>query len=125
MKEQHQKQFAGLWMDHHNSILITDENGEYAVRDKIKADQYHGGKGEHAANRAEQADNRKYFKTIASQIEKYDEIFIFGPGKSQEEFLNFLHEDSHFKNKKITLGSADQITDHQMIAKVRDFFSPA
>lgn len=125
MKEQQQQ--AGVWMDHRTSILITQENegGAYAVQGKVKANEYHGDKGEHAANKAEQADNRKYFKTIASLIGKYDEIFIFGPGKSQEEFLNFLDGDTHFKGKKITLGSSEHITDHQMIAKVRDFFNPS
>jgi hypothetical protein len=52
----------------------------------------------------------------------YDEIYLFGPGKSQEELRNFLHEDSHFKNKRVAVGSASHMTDHQMVAKVRDFF---
>ena len=123
MKEGHQKQYAGVWMDHHHAILITQENGEFGIGDKIKADQYHGYSGEHGAMNAEKADNRKYYKTIASHISKFDEILIFGPGKSQEEFLNFLHDDQHFKNKKITLDTAGNITDPQMIAKVRDFFN--
>jgi hypothetical protein len=48
---------------------------------------------------------------------------IFGAGKAQEQFKNFLMEDAHFKTKKITIDSADTLTDPQMIAKVRDFFS--
>ncbi len=90
---------------------------------RSEAGQYHGDKGEHAYNNAEKTDNRKYFKTIGNQLLKYDEIFIFGPGKSQEEFLNFLHDDHHFKSKKITLGSAEKMTDPQTVAKVRDFFT--
>lgn len=118
-----QKQLAGVWMDHHNAIFVTQTDGEFAIQDeKIVAGEYHGDKGEHAYNNAEKTDNRKYFKTIASQLLKYDEIFIFGPGKSQEEFLNFLHDDNHFKSKKITLGSAEKMTDPQTVAKVREFF---
>ncbi len=123
MKDQHQKQYAGVWMDHHNALFITSVDGEFTLRDdKVIAGEYHGDKGEHAYNNAEKTDNRKYFKTIASQLLNYDEIFIFGPGKSQEEFLNFLEDDNHFKNKKITLGSAEKMTDPQTVAKVRDFF---
>jgi stalled ribosome rescue protein Dom34 len=118
-----QKQCAGVWMDHHNAILITSEDGAYGAQEKIKADQYHGHSGEHGAMNAEKADNRKYFKTIANHILKYDEILIFGPGKSQEEFQNFLMEDQHFKSKKITLDTTGNITDAQMIARVRDFFN--
>ena len=124
MKDQHEKQYAGVWMDHHNALFITRDNGEFALQEeKIVAGEYHGDKGEHAYMNAEKTDNRKYFKTIANHLLKFDEIFIFGPGKSQEEFLNFLHEDQHFKNKKITLGSAEKLTNPQTIAKVKDFFN--
>ena len=125
MKQEHQKQYAGVWMDHHNALLITDENesGSFTIHDKIVAGEYHGDKGEHAAMNAEKTDNRKYYKTIAHRLLNFDEVLILGPGTAQEELLNFLHEDQHFKNKKITLDTASHITDHQMIAKVRDFFS--
>ena len=126
MKDQHQKQYAGVWMDHHNAVFIPFTDGAFAIQeDKVVAGEYHGDKGEHAYNNAEKTDNRKYFKTIASQLLKYDEIYIFGPGKSQEEFLNFLNDEKHFKNKKITLGSAEKMTDPQTVAKVRDFFKNA
>ena len=124
MKQEQPKQYAGVWMDHHNAIFITDTDGSFAInQDKVVAGQYHGDKGEHASMIAEKTDNRKYFKTIAQRLLTFDEVLIFGPGKSQEELLNFLHEDQHFKHKKITLDSASQISDNQMIAKVRDFFS--
>ena len=124
MKETQPKLFAGVWMDHRNALFIASENEStgYSILNKVKAGEYHGDKGEHAANNAERADNRKYFKSIANLLLKYDEILIIGPGKSQEEFQNFLKEDSHFRDKKITVDSAGQITDNQMIAIVRDFF---
>jgi stalled ribosome rescue protein Dom34 len=124
MKQEHQKQYAGVWMDHHNALFITRDNGDFALlEEKVVAGEYHGDKGEHASMNAEKTDNRKYFKTIASHLLNFDEIFIFGPGKSQEEFLNFLHDDQHFKNKKITLGSAEKMTNPQTVAKVKDFFN--
>lgn len=118
-----QKEYAGLWMDHKHAIFITQKNGEFAMQEKITAPEYHGMKGEHASNNAERTFLRKYYKSVASELSSFDEIFIFGPGKSQEEFQNFLHEDGQFKNKKITLGTSDQLTDNQMVAKVRDHFN--
>ncbi len=122
--KQDQKQYAGVWMDHRNSIIIASdsEKGDFTIQDKVKSDEYKGDKGEHAKNNADVADARKYYKTVAGKLLDFDEILVFGPGKSQEEFQNFLAKDSHFKNKKITLGTADQLTDGQMVAKVRDFF---
>jgi hypothetical protein len=57
-----------------------------------------------------------------SKLLSCDEILVFGPGKSQEEFQNFLEKDAHFNSKKITVASAEALTDPQMIARVRDFF---
>ena len=123
MKQEQQNQYAGVWMDHHNAIFITAEDGTFTINGKVVAGEYHGDKGEHASMNAEKTDNRKYYKTIAQRLLNFDEVLIFGPGTSQEELLNFLHEDQHFKNKKITLDSAAKISDNQMVAKVRDFFS--
>ena len=82
----------------------------------------HGGGSEHSLNNAKHSDSLKHFKTLAGVLLNYDEILVFGPGKSQEQFQNYLHEDVRFKSKQITIDSAEQLTDPQMIAKVRDYF---
>lgn len=126
MKHQNPKQHAGVWLDSQHALILAqpeNEKGEYAVRDKVRAGEYHGGKGEHAMNNADQASNLKYFKSIATLLHKYDEILVFGPGKSQEQLVNFLKQDDQFNDKKISIDSSKQLTDPQMIAKVRDFFA--
>ena len=77
---------------------------------------------EHAMNSAKHADTLKYFKSLSSSLSKYDEILIFGPGKLQEQFRNFLNEDAQFKHTKISLDTAEHLTDPQMIARVREYF---
>jgi hypothetical protein len=47
---------------------------------------------------------------------------IFGPGKAQEQFKNHLESDSQFNKKDISIDSADQLTEPQMVAQVRNFF---
>jgi stalled ribosome rescue protein Dom34 len=123
MKEQQSKLQVGVWMDHHQALLITEVNGEFAVREKLHADHHRGDHSEHTTHNTEQRDSRKYYKALGQALTGYDEIFLFGPGKSQEELRNFLHEDQHFKGKQIALGSVDHLTDHQVIAKVREYFS--
>ncbi len=126
MNQNKPKQYAGVWLDSQHAMIIANSNdeanGEYSIQDKVKAHEYHGGKGEHGSNNADQANSLKYFKSLATILSKFDEILIFGPGKAQEELLNFLSEDAHFNSKKMTLEAADQLTDPQMIAQVRDFF---
>ncbi len=120
---QEQKKCVGIWMDHRQAIFINDESGEFAITDTVNSEEYTGHKGEHTTNNAKRNTDKKYHKTLSNHLMNYDDIYLFGPGTSQEEMQNFLKEDLHFKNKKITLGTADQITDPQMVAQVRDFFS--
>jgi stalled ribosome rescue protein Dom34 len=123
MKQQNKKQNAGVWIDNQKAMIITSDNdGDYTIKEKLKADENFGGGSEHSMNNAKQSGNLKYFKTISNQLLKYDEILIFGPGKSQEQLQNHLEEDAQFNKKKISIDSAEHLTDPQMIARVRDFF---
>lgn len=126
MKQTKQKQYAGVWLDNHTAMIISNtsanENGEYAIKEKINAGEHHGSGSEHSINNAKHSDSLKYFKSLSNLLLNFDEILIFGPGKSQEQFQNHLQEDAQFKNKQITIDSAEHLTDPQMIAKVRDFF---
>jgi hypothetical protein len=125
MKQNKQKLHAGVWLDNSSAIIITndaEEDSDYVIQDKINSGKNHGGGSEHSIHNSEQSDAIKYFKSVSALLLKYDEIFIFGPGKAQEQLQNHLSVDSQFKSKKITIDSAAHLTDPQMIAKVRDFF---
>jgi hypothetical protein len=126
MKQHSKKQFAGVWLDNQKAIIITNSaeegNDQYAIKEHIKATEHHGGGSEHSMNNAKQSDTLKYFKSVSNVLLNYDEILVFGPGKSQEQFQHHLQEGSQFKSKQITLESAEALTDPQMIAKVREFF---
>jgi stalled ribosome rescue protein Dom34 len=126
MKNKEQKKYAGVCLDHAHAIIITNEHesddSEYTILEKLKSDESHGGGSEHSMNNAKQGGEQKYFKAVSAQLTRYDEILIFGPGKSQEQFQNFLKADARFHATDISIDSADHLTDPQMIAKVREFF---
>lgn len=126
MKQNNQKHYAGVWLDNSKAIIIANtsenESGDYIIQNKVKAKGSQSGGSEHSMNNAKQSDILKYFKSVSSLLLNYDEILVFGPGQSQEQFQNHLKEDAQFKNKQITIDSAEQLSDPQMIAKVRDFF---
>jgi stalled ribosome rescue protein Dom34 len=126
MKQEKQKQYAGVWMDNEKAMIIANisksEVADYKIQEKVKAEETHGGGSEHSMNNARQAGNLKYFKALSKLLLSYDEILVFGPGKSQEQFQHHLQEDAQFKSKEISIDSADQLTNPQVIAKVRDFF---
>ncbi len=126
MKDTNQKQHAGVWLDNSSAVIISktagNNNSEYAIQDKVKAPENQSGGSEHTINNAKQTGNIKYYKSVSALLLPYDEILIFGPGKAQEQFKNYLHEDAQFKNKQISIDSGEHLTDPQMIAKVREFF---
>ena len=122
----HTRRQAGLWLDHRSAILISQDpekpKEDYAIRKKLDAPQEQRGGNEHAMNSGKQADTLKYFKGLANLVSGFDELLIFGPGKLQEQFRNFLSEEAHFNDTKITLDTSDHQTAPQMVAQVRDFF---
>ena len=123
MKQNHEKKFAGVWLDNQHAMIISNENGQgYDISNKIKATLSQGGGSEHSMNNSKQTENLKYFKALSAQLTTYDEVLLFGPGQSQEQFQHHLNEDAQFKTKKVTIDSSDNLTDPQMIAKVRDHF---
>ncbi len=118
------KQCVGVHLDNVHAVIIAAEDNEaaeYVIQNKIKAEHSTG--GEHAANNGQQGDTLKFFKSVSGLLLNYDKLLIFGAGKAQEQFKNFLMDDAHFKAKEITIDSSDNLTDPQMIAKVRDFYS--
>ena len=125
MKQQKPKLSAGLWLDNHKALIISkgEENGDYAVEEKIMSENdSHMSASEHTQNQAKKGDMLKYFKQVSKQIIKFDDIYVFGTGKSQEQFHNFLKEDALFNNKKITVDSAGNLEEPQMVHKVKEFF---
>jgi stalled ribosome rescue protein Dom34 len=126
MKQHQQKQKAGVWLDNTKAVIIThtleDEKGSYSISSKITANEGHSGGNEHSMNNARKTDLLKYFKSLSSHLLAYEELLVFGPGMSQEQFGNHLEGNVQFKGKKITINSTEQLTDPQKVAKVRDFF---
>jgi stalled ribosome rescue protein Dom34 len=128
MKEKQPKQHAGVWLDGHHATIIANapgnETGDFVVEERVDSAENLNNGNEHNYNNTKQADTLHYFKSIARKLLSYDEILLFGPGKAQEQFHNFLDSDNHFKDKKITVDSSDKLSDAQMVHKVKDFFAP-
>ena len=115
-----EKNNVGIWMDNHHAFIISSEGGSYVIQKKIDrelhADESY--KNEHFELSKDTAELKKYFKAISDEIIHDHGIFIFGPGKVQEEFKNVLKELAQFKTKEIVLGAASKMSDKQMVAKV-------
>ncbi len=122
------KKVAGVWIDHGHAYVIRTidykADGTYEVHEKIKS-EHHAERGgsEHTFHHKESQELKKFFQHITPHLQNTEAIYIFGPGKAQEQFKNFLLEDKHFQHKEIMLGSAQHQTHNQLIAQVRDHFN--
>ena len=123
MKQKQLKQYAGVWLDNQQAMIIRSEGDEnYSISNKLRSSENQRSGNEHSMNNGKQTEQLKYFKAVSEVLAPYDEILIFGPGQSQEQLQSHLKADSQFNNKQISIDSSGQMTDPQMIAKVRAFF---
>lgn len=120
------KKVAGLWIDGTKAIVVTNHDSqevtEFAVVDTVKAEIQHGNSSENAANNAEQSNKLKFYKEIEKLITNSTELYITGPGTSQEELKNHLLETPQYKNLNIKLGTAQQMSEEQVLEEVKSHF---
>jgi len=120
------KKLAGLWIDGRKAIVVTNHDGqevsEFAVRETVKADVQHGNSSENAANNAEQTNKAKFYKEIEKLITNSTDLYVTGPGTSQEELRNHLLETPQYKNLNIKLGTDSQLSEDQVLEEVKNHF---
>lgn len=117
----------GIWLDHSTADLIdfsTKKNNhsissEFTFNSKEEALN----RSEHLMHNKRQQKNETYFKEIADEILKYNQVLLFGPTNAKTELHNYLDKDLHFKDIKITVKSADNMTDNEKDAFVKNHFS--
>ena len=120
------KKVAGLWIDGRKAIVVTNHDGqdvsEFEVRETVKADVQHGNSNENAANNVEQTNKSKFFKEIEKVITNSTDLYITGPGTSQEELRNHLLETPQSKNLNIKLGTDSQLSEQEVLEEVKSHF---
>ena len=116
----------GIWMDHSNAHLMEfTANGEI---EKIEfkyghLEKEHLGKNENLIHNKEQHKQADFYKHLGEAIKGYDEVLLFGPTEAKAELKNYLKTDHHFDKIKITVKSADKMTDNQQHAFVKEHYS--
>lgn len=116
-KGAYKKQF-GVWMDGNHATVVGRENltdGDFKVLAHIKGEGHTGNSSEHAAHNADRQHQARFFKDILHHMQNAEEVFVTGPGKSQEQFKHFMAETPQFKNTKTILDASQKISDDKLI----------
>jgi stalled ribosome rescue protein Dom34 len=116
----------GIWMDHSTANLIdlNTKKNNHSITSKFTFNTK-----EEALNRSEKGMHNKrqqmheaYYQEIADEILKFDAVLLFGPTNAKTELHNYLNKDLHFKDIKIDIDSADNMTENEQFAFVRKHF---
>lgn len=116
----------GIWMDHSTANLIefTDEKTAAIEVDAQVGEQDEplNARDETMIQNKEQNELSDYFKRISEVIKGYDEVLLFGPTHAKDELNNILKDDRHFDEVKIEIKPADNMTENQQQAFVKEHF---
>jgi len=100
-------------------ILSTTIGSKFTHGEKEEAIS----KSEHLMHNKERHEQSAYYKGLASEIRKYDDVVLFGPTDAKVELYNLLKTDHNFTTIKIEVVNTDKMTEPQQHAFVREHFS--
>ena len=116
----------GVWMDHSTAILIdmiSKKNHSISSKFTFETKEEALNRSENLMHNKRQQMHEAYYKEIGDEILKYDHVLLFGPTNAKSELHNYLNKSLHFKDVRIDIESADQMSDNQKDAFVKHHFN--
>lgn len=134
------EKLIGIWLDHEKTVIVAISNGlttishlyadsedENHLLHGASASATHFGHQEITLERKIERRHKQhlhhYYQNIIQQIKDSKKIFIFGPGEAKIELEKEMKKLNDLASKIIAVESADKMTDHQIVAKVKNFFN--
>lgn len=129
----------GLWLDRSKACIVTLTNGDmnyYVIDSHIDGQiRLHGGSrgptpygpqdisSEQKLLERGKNQIRQYINTIIQEIKDAKNIYIFGPGEAKYELAKKIRTLKILSNSPVSIETEDKMTDNQIIAKVKEFFT--
>lgn len=117
--------YLGIYMDHSIAHLMEFSTEEIDTK-RIPAtfsSEDDAFKGERHTHHKEQHEQAAFYKKLGEIMLNYEEVLLFGPTEAKDELFNLLKADHRFEKLKITVKTADKMTENQEHAFVKAFFS--
>ena len=132
------KDKAGVWIDHRKAVIVmvtsTGEHTALLVSTVEKHAERSGDsplKGRYESRQVAADDSRQrtltgklniYYDAVIAALRNAESFIIFGPGEAKGELKKRLVK-SKFGGRVAAVETADKMTDRQIVAKVREYFS--
>jgi len=135
------KNATGLWIDHREAIIVTlTPEGEEMTEISSNVQRHPGQDpasaappSHHEERKVKSTDSQdrefeghlnKYYDEVVATIRDAEAILVFGPGEAKGEFKKRL-DHAQLGDKVVAVETVDKMTDHQISAKVREYFHHA
>ncbi len=129
------KRKAGLWIDHRKAVVVflageeeeiklVKSNIEKHIRPFAHTKVSYGSQEITADDRQQREFTghlNSYYNEVISCIRDAEAILIFGPGEAKGELKKHL-ESKKLGERIVAIETVDEMTDHQIAAKVRQYF---
>jgi hypothetical protein len=129
---------AGVWIDHRKAlIVVVTPAGERTtlIISKVEKHPQRSGdsplKGRYAADQVPADDSRQkaytgelniYYDTVIAAVRSAEALVILGPGEAKGELRKRLVRNK-LGGRVAAVETADKMTDRQIAAKIREYFS--
>src|SRR5574340_251044 len=130
---------VGLWIDHQKAVIVSlSEQGENTrkIESGAKHVEYRGAQRSKVAYSAQygQGDNqldnqftqqlKKFYDKVILELRDAQAVLIFGPAEAKSELKRLIEQDKGL-HCELHVEAADRMTDPQIVARVREYFSSA
>ena len=131
------KRKVGLWIDHRKAVIVFLAGEEEEIKliksnverqDRRSAGSRHEGRFESQSAPAGDRHERAfvthlniYYDEVVSCIRDAESILIFGPGEAKGELKKRIEREK-LSGHIVGVETVDEMTDHQIAAKVRQYF---
>ena len=124
----------GIWIDRHKAVIVdpsvdqkkfTQISSPLNNQSEIGTDSTRFSFQNQNPEKKLQAKRKKllkeYYNHIINQLDNESDLFIFGPAGAKTELKKVIDKScKQFKN--VTLHPSDNLTDNQVVARVKEFF---
>jgi hypothetical protein len=134
------KEKAGVWIDHRKAVIVmVTPTGEHTALIVSKVERHLGRtgdsplKGRYESLQVPADDSRQrvltgeldiYYDAVIAALRKAESLIIFGPGEAKGELKKRLVKNK-LGGRVAAVETVGKMTDRQVAARVRDYFSAA
>ena len=133
------KDKTGVWIDHRKAVIVEFGPEEHTAIIVSKAEKHLERSGDSPLKgpyeplqvpaddkrqRALTGELNRYYDAVIAAVRDAESLLIFGPGEAKGELKKRL-EKNKLGGRVAAVQAADRMTDGQIAAKVREYFSSA